>query len=118
MKIIIAGSRTITDYDLVKSTIEKSGWLPKITVIISGGARGVDTLALKFAKEHNITTVKFLADWKKHGKSAGYIRNKEMADYADRLIALHWNFSKGTNHMIDTMLKSNKKVFLNQYLWL
>jgi hypothetical protein len=118
MKVIVAGSRTITDYELVKQTIELSGWLDEITMIVSGGARGVDQFALKFAEEYSITTATFKADWKKHGKSAGYIRNKEMAGYADRLIALHWNFSKGTNHMIETMLRQNKPVFLNQYLWL
>ncbi|OYT14606.1 MAG: hypothetical protein B7C24_17425 [Bacteroidetes bacterium 4572_77] len=117
MKVIIAGSRTIADYNIVKNAIKQSGWLDEITIIVSGGARGVDQLALKFAEDYNITTTVFHPDWKKYRKGAGYKRNVEMANYGDRLIAIQRNFSKGTDHMIETMLKMNKKVFLNQFVW-
>jgi len=118
MKIIIAGSRTITNYHYVKTVMKQSGWLDDITVIVSGCAAGVDTIALKYAENFDITTAEFPADWKKYGKGAGYHRNVEMAQYADRLIAIQQNFSKGTDHMVQTMLNLKKPVFLTQYMWL
>lgn len=117
MKVIIAGSRTITDYEIVKTAVEKSGWLPKITMIISGCARGVDQLGLRFAKEHNITIAKFPADWDKYSVGAGKRRNIKMAQYGDKLIAIQKNFSVGTGHMVETMLDLKKDVFLTQFIF-
>lgn len=114
MKVIIAGSRSVTDYNIVKSAVEKSGWFDKITEIVSGCARGVDQLAIRFAKEHNIPVAKFPADWKKYNKSAGYIRNAEMAEYGDALIAIHRDNSRGTANMIKVMEKKGKPVFIQQ----
>ncbi len=116
MKVIIAGSRSITDYQTVKSAVEKSGWFDKITEIVSGCARGVDQLAIRFALEHDMPIAKFPADWDKHGRSAGYIRNAEMADYGDALIAIHIDNSKGTANMIKVMEKRGKPVF-TQRVW-
>ena len=115
MKIVIAGSRTITNYDVVKSAIEQSGWLNDITMIVSGCAKGVDTLALEYADNFDITTSEFEADWDKHGKSAGHIRNVEMAHYGQRLIAIQEKESTGTAHMIKTMARLNKPIFLVRY---
>ena len=112
MKIIIAGSRTITNYQVVVTAIEKSGWLPEMTMIISGCARGVDQLALKFAAKHNINTAEFPAEWDKHGKPAGYIRNVQMAKSGDALIAIQRNNSRGTAHMIKTMKKHEKPIYI------
>ncbi len=110
MKTIIAGSREITDYKIVKKAIKKSGF--KITEVVSGKARGVDTLGEKWAKEHNIPIKKFPADWEKYGRSAGPIRNQEMAKYADALIAIPLPEGKGTQHMIKTARKDGIKVFV------
>ena len=115
MKTIIAGSRTITDYQIVKTAIENSGWLGKITLIVSGCARGVDQLALRFARENSIPTAKFPANWKKYGKSAGHRRNADMADYADALIAVQLNNSPGTTNMIDTMGNRGKLVYIDKH---
>jgi len=114
MKVIIAGSRTITDYNLIKSAVEKSGWFDKITEIISGCARGVDQLAIRFAKEHNIPVAKFPADWDKHGRGAGYIRNAEMGEYGDALIAIHRDNSKGTANMIKVMENKGKLIYIDK----
>jgi hypothetical protein len=115
MKVIIAGSRTIKDYSVVKSAIEQSGWLNEITIIVSGCAKGVDTIALEYADDFDITPAKFHADWEKHGKSAGYIRNVEMAHYGNKLIAIQKEESPGTAHMIRTMARLNKPIFLIRY---
>jgi len=114
MKLIIAGSRTITDYNIVKSAVEKSGWFDDITKIVSGCARGVDQLAIRFALENDIPVTKLPADWDKHGRSAGYIRNAEMGEYGDALIAIHKDNSKGTANMIKVMEKKGKPVFIQQ----
>ena len=112
MKVIIAGSRTITNYEIVKLAIEKSGWFDKITKIISGCARGVDQLAIRFAEEYDISIAKFPAEWKRYGMSAGYIRNAEMAKYGDALIAIIKDNSKGTANMIEVMERKGKLVYI------
>ena len=99
MKVIIAGSRTIDDYAAVCRAVERSGFKP--TEIVSGGARGVDRLGERWAKEHGVPVKKFTAHWDKYGKSAGYRRNEEMADYANALVAVWDGKSRGTSHMVE-----------------
>ena len=113
MKLIIAGSRNVTEYDELKHAIVNlSIVIHDVTEVVSGGARGADALGEKFAKEYNIPLKIFPANWDKHGKSAGYIRNAEMAKYADTLLALWDEESRGTKHMIDLMSKEKKKTYV------
>lgn len=103
MKTIIAGSRTINNYNIVKSAIEKvvnsdDGWT--ITEIVSGGAKGIDSLGERWAKNNDIPIKRFVADWEQYGKAAGPIRNTLMAKYSDCLIAIWDGKSRGTSHMI------------------
>ncbi len=86
MKTIIAGSRDIKLYSIVEKSIQQSGF--EITTIISGTANGVDKLGEEYAKKHNLPILYFPANWDKYGKSAGYIRNDEMAKNAEALIAV------------------------------
>lgn len=102
-KVIIAGGRDFNNYEFLKSkcdSILKNKNLDEIE-IVSGCANGVDSLAIKYALEYNYKLTKFPADWNKFGKSAGYVRNTQMADYADALIAIWNGESKGTKHMIE-----------------
>lgn len=99
LKVIIAGSRTIEDYSLVCRAIEKSGF--QVKEVVSGTARGVDRLGEKWAAFNKIPVKSFPADWDKHGKAAGPIRNRQMAEYADALVCLWDGKSKGSKHMID-----------------
>ena len=101
MKVIIAGSRSIVNYSLIKKLISESHL--DITEIVSGGARGVDRLGEKYARENNIPIKQFLPDWENLGKVAAIIRNQEMAFYADALIAIWDSKSRGTKHMIEYM---------------
>jgi len=110
MKLIIAGSRSITDKQKVFEIIEENNqrWQQDnifITEIVSGRARGIDNLGEEYARKNNISIKFFPADWNKHGKSAGYIRNAEMAKYADGLLAIWDGESKGTKHMIEIAKK-------------
>ena len=111
LRVIIAGSRDFGDYELLKKSaieiITKKTILPDLTRIVSGCARGADTLGERFAKEFGLEVKKFPADWNGLGKRAGYVRNAEMAKFAvedeneGMLIAFWDGKSKGTKHMID-----------------
>ena len=98
MKVIIAGSRQINDPALVEAAVAKSGF--EIGEVVSGGARGVDALAERWGKAQGVPVRVFKADWEKHGRAAGPIRNRAMADYADALIAIWDGQSRGTANMI------------------
>ena len=106
MKVIIAGTRTFNDYKLLCNTIKELNI--NIDEIVCGGAKGADTLGEKYAKENNISIKYFLADWDKYGKRAGPIRNHQMGDYADYLIAFWDKKSKGTLDMINYMQQIGK----------
>lgn len=110
MKTIIAGSRLITDYSVVKAAVEESGF--KITEVVSGTASGIDRLGEQWAEEQNIPIKRFPAQWKKFGKSAGVIRNKEMGEYADAAIIIWDGVSKGTKNMIDIATALKLKMFV------
>lgn len=102
MKTIIAGSREITSPGIVARAILASGI--EITEVVSGGARGVDSLGEQWARRSRIPVTEFPvtpADWKKYGKRAGYIRNHKMGEYAEALIAVWDGQSRGTGHMIN-----------------
>lgn len=115
MRTIIAGSRTVTNPKTVKqavnSAVVKAGIWP--TEIVEGGARGVDTLAFDFAWEQGIPVKVFPADWKQHGRAAGVLRNREMAKYAEALIAIWDGKSRGTKNMIEEAEKCGLKVYVH-----
>ena len=106
MKTIIAGSRGFANYQLLVETMRELGW--SVREVVSGGARGADTLGERYAAEHNIPLIVFPAAWETWGRSAGYVRNQQMADYAKALVAFWDGISKGTAHMI--RLAENKKL--------
>ncbi len=105
MRLIIAGSRTFNDALLMK--IKIASLLAKVNdgyppdAVISGQARGADSLGEEWAKLRGIKVVHYPANWDEYGKSAGYRRNEEMAKEATHLIAFHDGESRGTQHMID-----------------
>ena len=83
---------------------------PPRPLIISGGAKGIDTLAIKVAKELYLQTQEYPADWEGLGKKAGFVRNEDMVTAADMVIA-YWNgTSKGTKHSIDLALRKGKEL--------
>lgn len=110
MRVIIAGSRTFNDYRIVDAAIKHLKL--DITVILSGNARGADQLGERYAKENNILIELYPAKWELYGKSAGYIRNKEMVGNADCLIAFWDGVSKGTGHTINLAKEKQLKVFV------
>ena len=125
LRVIIAGSRDFSDYELLKKSaieiITKKTMLPDLTRIISGGARGADTLGERFANEMGLEISRFIPDWDGLGKRAGYVRNAEMAKFAVEdgnygvLIAFWDGKSRGTKHMIDLANKYGLEVHVVNY---
>lgn len=110
MKVLICGSRGINDRAVVARAVAESGMEP--THIVSGGARGVDTLACLFAHSNGIEFTEYFADWNKHGRRAGFLRNVVMVDAVDAVIAVWDGKSRGTRHSIDYATSQGKKVFI------
>ena len=100
MRVAVVGSRFFTDYDYVKSSLDKISEVDKITVIVSGGARGADSLGERYARENGIEFVLFAADWNKHGKAAGPIRNKQLIEEGKPDLVVAFNPGKGTRNTI------------------
>ena len=112
MKVVIAGSRDIIDYDVVCQAIKESGF--DISLVISGGARGTDRLGERWARENKIPCEVMTADWDRGGKSAGLRRNKEMAETGDALIAVWDGKSRGTEHMINMAKLMKLQVYVKK----
>lgn len=112
MKVIIAGSRNIPDYNATYTMLYNRLWNLhwKITEVVSGGADGADQIGERYAAIQSIPVKRFLPDWDTHGKAAGPIRNALMASYADALIALWDGKSRGTENMIQEAMKRQLKV--------
>ncbi len=111
--VIICGSREFSDYELLKekcnyylsSKISKN----KKIIVLSGGARGADTLGEKYAKEMGFTLKTFPAQWSKYGKRAGYLRNKRMAEIGNACIAFlsKDGENKGTTMMVNIAMEKH-----------
>lgn len=115
-RVIIAGGRDFNDFDLLKQKMDKllSNVIGDIA-IVSGMARGADSLGARYAALKGYALYNFPADWDKYGKSAGYRRNEEMARNADALVAFWDGKSKGTKHMIDIARLHGLKVRVINY---
>ncbi len=107
MKIAVIGSRTFDNYKLLCEILKTED---SIIEIISGGARGADSLAKKYAKENNIKLIEFIPDWDTFGKSAGFRRNIDIVTRANKIIAFWDGVSKGTKHSINLAKKQNKEI--------
>ena len=115
-RVIIAGGREFNNYQYLKDSMDY--FLQNIDddiSVVCGMARGADTLGEQYAKENGYEVHYFPADWDKYGKAAGYIRNEEMAENADALVAFWNGSSRGTKHMIDIAKKHKLMVRVKKY---
>lgn len=103
MNVIIAGGRDFNVYG--KVAWQANNFPLHINEVVCGCAKGADSLGREWAKANNVPYREFPADWEAHGKRAGYLRNIEMAEYSDALLAFWDGKSKGTKNMIDEALK-------------
>lgn len=113
MNTIIAGGRDFDDYDFLCDSLMEIPW--ELSCIVSGKARGADHLGELWAEESKVAVASFPADWDKHGKAAGHIRNREMAEYSDALVAFWDGKSRGTRNMIETAAKMGLYVKVFKY---
>lgn len=109
MKTIIAGSRDYTDPNLILQAVSQIDW--RITEVVCGEGKGIDQLGKQWATENGIPVTSFTPNWK-IGKAAGPMRNQQMADYADALIAIPSPTSKGTNDMIKRAAANGLRIFI------
>lgn len=124
IRIIVAGGRDFNNYGLLKLTLKE--YIEKLeivdlsqVIIVSGAAKGADTLGEHFAYDYGIDIRRFSAKWDEFGKSAGIIRNCEMANYAGKAIGVLFAFwdgkSRGTKHMIEVARKRGLEVHIIEY---
>lgn len=101
MKIAVVGSRKITMVNIGR-------YISDSEEIVSGGAVGVDSCAAEYAKEKGIKLTVFLPQYERYGRAAPIIRNKEIVDYADKIVAFWDGSSKGTLSVIKYAEKTGK----------
>ena len=107
MKIAVIGSRHATEEVSLRILQE----LPaNVSEIVSGGAAGVDHLAEQVAESLGIPLRLFLPDYERYGKQAPLVRNEQIVDYADQILAFWDGLSRGTGHTISLCIKKNKPV--------
>jgi hypothetical protein len=111
MKVAVIGSRTFSDYKLVKETLSTLN----ITLLVSGGAMGADSLGEQYAKLNEIPTKIFYPDWKTHGKKAGFLRNTDIIKESELIVAFWDGKSKGTLDSIKKTEELNKNVLIIKF---
>ena len=112
-RIIVCGTRSFEDYKLMTKVLDKIiKDFGEDVEIVSGHATGADSLGERYAKEHNLKCCVFEANWEKHGKKAGFLRNSQMLDYGSEigienaLVVAFWDgVSRGS---LDTMKKAQR----------
>jgi hypothetical protein len=117
-KLIVAGGRDYVNYDHMSRVLFAMSdveFADKEISIVSGMARGADVLGARFARTNHVKLYKMPANWGKHGNSAGFVRNKQMGDFADGLLAFWDGQSRGTDHMITYMQSLSKLVHIIRY---
>ena len=104
MKLLIAGSRSITEFDLTPH-------IPAdVDLIITGGAKGVDALGEQYAREHGIPTVTVKPIYEKYGRAAPLRREEEMVDMADAVLVVWDGVSRGSRHTAEYARKRGKRL--------
>ena len=96
----------------MKQLQEKKG---PITLIVSGGAKGADSLGEQYAAENNIPTEIYLPDWDKHGRAAGFIRNTDIIKACDVVMAFWDGESRGTRDSMSKATQLMKEVYVEMY---
>lgn len=113
MKIAVIGGRDFNNDTLLNNTMDT--YKSKISVLVSGGARGADSMGENWAKRNNIPTDIYIPNWNKFGKSAGFIRNKDIINNCDIVIAFWDGKSKGTANSIAIAKDLDKEIIIIKY---
>ena len=111
-KIAVIGSRKFSDYDVLKKALDEH----PAFILVSGGARGADSLSERYADEKGYEKIIHLPDKKKYGRGAYHRRNQLIVDDADEMIAFLLNESKGTKHSLELARKKGMPVTIITFL--
>ena len=114
MKVAIIGSRTFNDYDRLETTLDMLSAGFGFNVVVSGGADGADSLAEQYADNRHLNRIIHLPKWQLHGKAAGMIRNRDIIDDADVVVAFWDGKSRGTKNSMN-LAKEQKKTTIIIY---
>ena len=115
MKVIVAGTRTFSNKNLLFEVLADLDDLFEFDEIVSGKARGADTLGEAYAKKHDIPVKPFPANWEEYGRSAGSKRNELMAQYADVCVVFWDGESNGSRNMIKNAIKYGLHLVVIRY---
>lgn len=110
MKLAVVGSRNFSDYAWMEQCLLRRFSVADIEAVISGGARGADALAARFAAAYHLPLIVVPADWKRHGRKAGPLRNTEIVSRSDTVAAFWDGFSRGTRDVIAKARLAGKRV--------
>ena len=105
-KVLVCGGRDYNDRETVQRTLDRI----KPAEIIHGAARGADTLAGEYARDRDIPCRRFPADWQRHGRSAGFLRNRQMLDEGKPDLVVAFPGGPGTRNMVNTALERGFQV--------
>lgn len=107
MKLAVIGLKEFTDYSQLKSVLD---FISGISVIVSGGAPGADTLARKYAHQHNIKFLEFPPDFEKYGNEAKHTRDRSIVEHCDKVVAFWDGKCEGTKYTMDFAKQQGKPV--------
>lgn len=111
MKVGIIGSRNFNRVDILIDSLNLLR-LPDNSIIVSGGARGADSMGEQWAKSNSFQTLIFPANWDKYGKRAGFLRNEDIIKNSDIVVAFWDGVSNGTRHSLGLAKKYKKPTFI------
>jgi YspA, cpYpsA-related SLOG family len=107
VRLLVCGGRAFMERERAFSILDTFHSLTPVGLLIEGGAKGADAIAREWAAHHGISCVTFKADWTKHGRSAGPIRNREMLELGKPSAAIAFPGGSGTADMVKLLRKAN-----------
>lgn len=115
VRLAIVGGRDFSDYPYMQECLRKLQQENTVLQVVSGGARGADSLGERYADENGIPKHIFQAEWDKYGRSAGFRRNRDIVDACDMIAAFWDGRSRGTENTIALARAAGKRVVIYNY---
>jgi len=110
MNVIIAGGREFNNSNILNNVMDNLNW--KIDSVVCGMASGADTLGKEWADSKGINVIELYAEWDRHGRKAGYIRNEKMAEVGNALVLFWDGKSRGSRNMLKLAFEYKLKPIL------
>lgn len=116
-RLVVAGSRSFSDYDRLAADLDRllALRLPAVEIVCGGCPAGADALAVRYARERGLALRVFPAAWRSFGRAAGPLRNEQMAQYGDALVAYWDGRSAGTASMVRCASARGLRVVLRRF---